>query len=238
MKAFRFLMSGILMAGAVLLSSCDTVGPQSDSGVARVTLSLVTTGNGTASKGASQSIDITSAKILLRTIQFHARDDDSGSDSLEFRTAPIVAQLSLDGTPTELAVADLPLGSYHKVSFRIHKPDDNEMPPDPDFKIGTSGNERFSIIVEGSFNGQPYIYRSSKSMHQIVDFEEDLVIDENTGDANVSLLVNLSEWFVDRNGQVLDPNDTSKGNESRIDKSIRDSFRAFRDNNRDGRADS
>lgn len=236
MSTFRHIPYCILVAGAFLLTSCDTVEPLADNDV-RVSLGLVTTSSNAASKIGIESLDITSVKILLRTIQFHARTDDSGSDSLVFHTDPIVAQLELDGTPTELTVADLPIGSYYKMSFRIHKPEGNETPPDPDFKIGTSGKERFSVLVNGTIDGQPYVYRSSKAMHQIVDLEDDLVIDENTVSANVSLQVDLSKWFMDKDGQVLDPNDTSGGNESRIDKSIRDSFRAFQDNNRDGRKD-
>ena len=74
-------------------------------------------------------------------------------------------------------------------------------------------------------------------MQQQVDFDEDIVIDESTVDVNVTLLVDVSTWFQDDNGNELDPNDASGSNTSQIDKSIRESFRIFKDNNKDGQAD-
>lgn len=229
-------LAGLLLAGFLLLSGCDS-DSMSDPDEARVSLSLVTTGLVSASKGGDH-ITITSARILIRAIQFHARDGDTIGDSLDFRTEPLVMQLSLDATANEVAVATIPNGSYHKISFRIHKPEDDETPPDPDFKIGSSGNERFSVIVEGEFEGATFTYRSTKSMHQRLFLPEDLVIDgTETGPLNVTLIIDMSNWFFSKDGELLDPTSESGGNRSRIDKSIRESFRIFKDRDRNGRPD-
>ncbi len=236
MKLSRALFTIATVAIFTIFAGCDSQGVGSDD-TGRVTLSIMAVNAGSAAKGGNSAAVVDAAKILLRTIQFHARDLDEETEGVEFRSATMVAELNLDASPLMLAVADIPFGTYHKVSFRIHKPDDGEMPPDPDFKIGESGNERFSVIVDGKLDGIPFQYRSSKSMQQKVDFESELVIEEITADMNVTLLVNVSTWFKDDDGNELDPTDDTSSNESMIDKSIRESFRIFKDNNRDGQPD-
>lgn len=185
----------------------------------------------------SGAIELTRVRMLLRTIQFHARDDDEPSD---FRTAPVVVELNLDGLPTEVEVADIPAGTYHKVSFRIHKPDDDEELSEDmaDFRTGESGRERYSMIIEGTHGGTPFVYRSSKSMQQKIDLDPDLVVNDSlAGPLNVAMQVDVTEWFFDRNGNALDPADTSERNMNAIDRSIRESFRVFPDHDHDRHPD-
>jgi len=236
MKLSKTLLTIVTVVVFTVFAGCDSQGVGSDDTV-RVTLSIMAVNSGPAAKSGSSIAEVTAAKVLLRTIQFHARDLDEETEGVEFRSDPLVAVLDLDGMPIELTVAEIPIGTYHKVSFRIHKPADGETPPDSDFKIGESGNERFSVIVDGMLDSFPFQYRSSKSMQQQVDFEEDLVIDETMFDVKVTLLVDVSTWFMDGDGNELDPTDDSASNTSRIDQSIRESFRIFKDNNKDGHAD-
>jgi hypothetical protein len=59
------------------------------------------------------------------------------------------------------------------------------------------------------------------------------VIEESIGVANLTLRVDYDLWFL--NGSVeLDPTDTTASNVAFIENSIRDSFRAFRDDDGDG----
>lgn len=238
MKRYSSIIVVISLITVSILAGCDSV-ESNDTDSARISLSIAATNFGPAAKNGSSVAQIDRVRILLRTIQFHKRDDDDGAEGEEFRSDPMVIDLPLDGTPLEIAVADIPDGSYHKVSFRIHKPDAVEELPEggEEFRIGESGNERFSVIVDGVVDAQDFQYRSSKSMQQKVDFEADLVIDENTGDVNVTLLVDVSTWFVDESETFLDPFNTSGSNTSAIDKSIRESFRIFKDKNKDGQPD-
>jgi hypothetical protein len=231
-----FVVVGLFVV--VLLSGCDGSEVISADEVP-VSLSLASSSEliNSASKNGGH-VEFSSAKLLVREIQFHARDEASDGDSLDFRTESLVINLRTDSVVTEVAVESIPIGVYHKVSFRIHKPDEDETPPDPDFKTGQSGQERYSVIVDGQFGDAPFTYRSSKAMHQTISLPEDLVIDgSETEPINLTLLVDLDAWFVGNGGQELDPNSTSNGTISQIDKSIRDSFRLFKDRDRDGRDD-
>jgi hypothetical protein len=120
------------------------------------------------------------------------------------------------------------------VKFRIHKPEDLEPIPDPDFRDGESGQLRYSVIVRGSYNGVSFVYRSREGASQETRLNSPITVtDDRT--VNVTLVVNPQGWF-ERNGQALDPSDPA--NVSLIDNAIKDSFsRAFKDDNKDGQPD-
>lgn len=221
----RSILPVFLLTIGLLVAGCDSSSSDSSSATVSLTIAPVSASAQMAALGKSTGVvvEITSVKVLLRTIQFHHRADD---DSLSFRTEPVVAELNLDGTPTVLAVAEVPEGAYHKVSFRVHKPEASETLIDPDFRIGTSGNERFSVIVEGFVDGEAFLYRSTKTMQQKLTFEEDLVIDADSAPSlSIPLTIDLATWFIGRDGSVLDPR---TANANLIDDPIRESFKAGR----------
>lgn len=186
----------------------------------------------------SSHVTITEAKMLIREVEFESdlEDDGIADDSLEFETGPFVVELNLNGALNTIAVKNVPAGSYDEIEFEVHKPEDNETPPDPDFKIGTSGDERFSVIIRGTYNGQEFLYRSNENMEQEIELASPLLIDEQTESINVTMSVDLSQWFVSETGSDLDPTDENVRDQ--IDESIKRSFEAFQDDDEDGEDDS
>lgn len=225
----------------ILFSGCDSTG--ADGEQTSLSLSFVAKNALSPAKNISSAVEsnhvtITEAKMLVRRIEFKSdlEDDGVADDSLDFQTDPLVVELNLNGSINEVAVSDIQTGSYDEIEFDVHKPEDNETPPDPDFKIGDSGDERFSVIIRGTFNGQNFVYRSNENMEQELELNTPLVISEDTENLNVTLTVDLSQWFVDENGNELDP--TNPDNENAIDESIERSFEnIFEDNDRDGEDD-
>ncbi|MFT5142626.1 MAG: hypothetical protein ACI80V_003354 [Rhodothermales bacterium] len=67
-----------------------------------------------------------------------------------------------------------------------------------------------------------------------MNFPEVLVVGDVSSTLYVTLQLDMGRWFGDNHGAGLDPTYASNGNVSQIDKSIRDSFRIFKDGNRDG----
>ena len=177
-------------------------------------------------------IEITAAKFLIKSIRFHESSNED--DSLDFRTSAVVAVLNFNGLTSEIAVSDVRAGNYDQVSFLVHKVAGNETPSDPDF---VSGNNRYSSIIEGLYNGVPFVYRSAKTINQVVTFPSVLVVEDLPSTLNVTLQLDTALWFVDNHGAQLNPTDTSNGNVAQIDQSIHRSFRVFRDTNRDGHSD-
>lgn len=167
---------------------------------------------------------IDSAKILIKDIKLNG----SGSaDTAFFAGGPYVLNLKPDSSVNVVSVGVLTAGLYDKVKFEIHKPAPNEVPPDPEF---ADSNGTYSAIVKGKFNGTTFIYRSKKSAHQIVSLGGTVFIVYEFG-TNVTLLVKPYRWFLE-NGNYLNPLDSA--NENDIDNNIKDSFKAFKDNDGNG----
>jgi len=63
-----------------------------------------------------------------------------------------------------------------------------------------------------------------------------LTINEDTQNIKVTLTVDVPKWFIDENGNDLDP--TNPDNANAIDESIKRSFdKVFEDNDRDSESD-
>jgi len=181
-------------------------------------------------KIGADAIVLDTVKILLRDIKFR----QAAGDSSNVKVGPIVVKLNLNGTPTEFAAANVVAGNYSKIKFRLHKPEDADLISDPEFKSGISGDQRFSVIVKGKFNGTPFIYYSTKTATQEMNLKSAINITADVK-TNVTLSVDVNNWF-NRGLLVLDPTNTANKND--IDNNIKDSFKkAFRDNNKDGIAD-
>ncbi len=191
-----------------------------------LTVSIFATGS-TLQKTASH-VTIDSAKLLLSHIVFMPA---GASVFPDFKTGPFVVPLANSVTP--ITVGNISPGSYDRIKFEIHKPAQNEAVPDPDFRDGPNGNERYSLVIVGHYQGNRFEFKSRSTINQAVTLDSLLEIDDLTLAANVTLRVDMSTWFL--NGVVeLDPTDSQASNVAAIERSIRDSFRAFRDNNEDG----
>lgn len=230
------------VVGSLIFSGCNSVG--SNDKQPTMSLSFMAKNSGQAAKskttGTMQNnhVTITEAKILVREVEFESDIENDGiaEDSLNFEAGPFVVSLKLDGSLNKVAVNEVKPGSYDEIEFDVHKPEDNETPPDPEFKIGDSGDERFSIIVKGTYNGENFVFRSRENMEQEIELSSPLVISEDTESINTTLTVDLSQWFVDANGNLLNP--TNPDNQSAIDESIERSFEdAFEDSDEDGAED-
>lgn len=174
-----------------------------------------------------EGIELSNVKILVRSLKLTTGQDDSNN----VKTDPFVVELDLTGSVNTVAVANIPDASYEKIKFEIHKLDSSATPPDPEF-MDESG--RYSAIVQGTYEGTEFTYKSKKSAKQIIHLDNPVTLEED-GVLNVTLIVNPYDWF-NNNGQSLDPSNES--NEHKIDNLIKDSFkRGFRDNNRDGLPD-
>jgi hypothetical protein len=219
-----FLFFGLLVSG------CNTNSNPLDpeTGNNNVSLSFKTI----SSEGDDPmgSVVIQSAKVLLKKVQFKQPNDHD----VDVKTGPFVVNLNLDGTVNTVTAGNVPPDIYNRVKFVIHKPEDFETPPDPEFKNGTSGNSRFSVIIKGTYNGNSFVYKSGKSMSQEITFPSPITVSGDT-EVNVTFVVNMSNWFT-RNGVELDPENENNWND--IDDNIKDSFeRAFKDNNKSGSPD-
>ena len=214
---------------ALLFSvTCESPTDQG-TGLAEASLSFVVGDNAALSKSFLDHVQNDTAKVLIRTVKFHHVGD---TDSLDFKSEAFVLNLDLTGQLNIVAFQEIPEGTYDKITFRIHKLGDGETIDDPDFIEGESGNERYSVVVKGLYESQPFVFKSRKTTRQRVNLDPGLAVSDTTTSVNVTLSVDLNRWFVDKDGNPLNPTDA--GDENDIDDAIRRSFRGFEDNDRDG----
>jgi len=171
---------------------------------------------------------LTNAKLLLKDIMLNLK---GSGDSTNFQVGPFVIFLNLNTSVQPITKAYVPGGIYQRVRFMIHKLNDNEPVPDSDF---VDINGRYSVIVRGVYNGIPFIYKSTKSAHQIITFTNDVTVSTSVV-TNITLAVKPYEWFI-KNGVYMDPTNPANMNDidNNIKNNINNNFRAFKDDNRDG----
>lgn len=225
MKVFNYILSLGMMMGIV---SCD-VAETGSTPTARINAIVKTAPDTTTVMKLADHLTLTEAKMLVRDIEFESALDE---DSLDFETGPIVLNLNLDGGVTEIAVAEVKPGIYDEIEFDIHKPEDNEEVSDTDFRIGDSGDERFSVVIRGIIDGEEFLFRSNENFDLEIEPAYNIEINENDVNFDITLSIDVSQWFMDEQGNPLDPRNFEHANA--IDESIERSFDVFEDNDRDG----
>lgn len=234
MKTIIFKHKISVLVLAIIVSVSGFYGCSDSTTVTPTTDNLSLSGmSSTDTVGDSQSILILdTVKILIKDIKLKL--SNTNEDSTDFKVGPFVLFLNLSSGVNIISSAAIPAGEYRKIKFEVHKLNDNEVLPDPDF---ADANGRYSVIVKGWYLGNYFIYKSTKSAHQILQFPMDVPI-SMTAVSNVTLVVRPYIWFI-KNGTWLSPFDTANSND--IDNNIKDNinhnFKAFRDNDRNGLPD-
>jgi hypothetical protein len=210
------------------LSGCsdDSVAPQADNVDMSVTGSPDTIDN----NGGILVLD--TVKLLIKDIKLNVAS--SSQDSTNFKVGPYVLFLDLNSGVNLIGSSYIPAGTYDKVRFMVHKLDDNEIPPDPEF---LDPNGRYSVVVKGWFAGIYFVYKSDKSAHQKLTFPGSLQV-STTVKSNITLKVMPYLWFIS-GGVYLDP--AIKANwpiiDTNIKENINNNFKVFVDNDKNGKPD-
>lgn len=237
------------IALAALVACGDGLGPGSDG---TVSLSFTTQQGSAAQFSSSAVLDqiitagsdvivITRAQLVLREIELKLQDDDGceamgmGDDDgcEEFETGAMLVELPLNGdVATEFTIAPTP-GVYDEIDFELHKPESGG--DDGAFLSEHADFDGVSIRVQGTFNGETFIFESDLNVEQENHLDRPLEVTDNSTGTNVTMRVDISTWF--RNGTVLvDPRTANKGgpNEGLVKENIKTSFKSFEDHDRDG----
>jgi hypothetical protein len=241
-------MKGLAL-GALML----TVGGCSDSDMGEVSLQLATRGpTSTASGGPGQlvvtsgpdEIVVDEVALVLRKVRLDGEptascpeDAEGDSQCAELRLGPVLFDLPLGEGAEPIFSAAVPVGTYSQVKFQIHRPTNaNE---DADFVADHQEFEDISIRVLGSYNGTPFTFASDLTEVEDVLFAEPVEVAVD-GEVQVTLHVDVAGWFASEGGTgLVNPSEANDGGpfESLVERQIRESFRAFHDEDLDGGAD-
>ncbi|NUO65571.1 MAG: hypothetical protein HOQ11_13345 [Gemmatimonadaceae bacterium] len=243
-RTSRFSVSlvSLLLSGAVV--ACSDV-----AGTSRVPVSVSVASGGAGAAavaagpsrvvtvaGGTNTLVITKAQLVLARIELHrgttgscgASDDDNGCTELDLD--PMLVDLPVTPAIEQAFTVSIPAGTYNELEAKIRAPRAGEdrtaafLAAHPEF----AGR---SVHVEGTFNGTPFVFDSAPEAGLELEFQPPLTVADGVTN-NITLHVDLSSWFMDGAGVVVDPGNSA--NAALIAWNIERSFRAFEDHDRDG----
>lgn len=245
----------VALAAVAALAACDdSTGPQAG---ASLSLSVATAPSAvlaaaptgayplalaeTYNDGANELV-LTRVALVLEEIELERLLDDDcdlleGSDDEceEFEAGPFLLELPLDGSVEQVISMDVPPDTYDELEFELDRPDDDDQ-AERDFVQAHPEFDRVTIRVEGTWNGEPFVFTTDMEAEQELDLNPPLVVAADSGPINVTLSLDISGWFMDGAGNLIDPRTANKDgeNQSLVEGNIERSFDIFEDHDRDG----
>jgi hypothetical protein len=134
---------------------------------------------------------VTSARISVSELEFEGGDE---SDEMEAELGAGVIDLALDGAPTSVATESVEAGSYHTFGMELRRGGPGEF----------GGAEPASIIVDGTYAGREFSYRSGVAPELEFPISVDV---PSGGEARAAVPFDVAAWFVGSDGVTLDPTD-------------------------------
>jgi len=219
-------------------------------------LNGLTSGSLTQTVG-SNTLVITKAQIVLKRIELTTSSttdctadntmvsgDMSGGtggpsghpECDEVRADPAVVDLPVDGSVTTSAVATVAAGTYSAFEARIHAVRGTDT-VSTNFLTANPTFAGVSVHVEGTYNGTNFTYDGRSTGMIELAFSPPVTV--TTGGINITVNADLSTWFVDGSGNLIDPSTAGSGgaNEMLVGHNIHESFEAFEDDHHDGHPD-
>ena len=163
--------------------------------------------------------------------------NDGHHDGCEsFNAGPYLLNLPLGGGVARGFSVAVDTGSYDQLRIKIHKPENNGDAKDVAFLAAQPDLAGVSIRAFGTFNGGAFDFTTDLDAEQHMDLIPPVVVTDSTTNVDLTINVDISTWFSDGAGGVVDPNTANHGgaNDNLVKDNIKDSFRAFRDEDRDG----
>jgi hypothetical protein len=230
----------VFVLGVTALGASGCLLGDGDAGNTRaVTLNLaVKRTENPIARAAPDQLELSRARILLREIELERADEDDIEDLEEFEAGPLVVDLPLDGTVEEIVVARVPAALYDEIEFEMEGLDPSAEADAAAIASDLTGRfddflgeDRFTVIVDGTVDGEPFVYRSRVEGEKEIPLNDPVVVSQTT-DIHLTLTIDLDAWFRDSAGNLVDPRAVE--NAELIEQNIQESFEGFEDNDRDG----
>jgi hypothetical protein len=172
----------------------------------------------------------------------HEDGHDGHADACEsFNAGPFLLDLPLGGGVTQAFSITVDTGTYDQLRIKVHTPrSDGTDPKDAAFLALHPDFQGVSIRATGSFNRTPFTYTTDLSAEQRIALIPALTVAGSAQNKDVTIKVDVSTWFNDGGGHLVDPGTANAGgpNDPLVRENIRRSFHAFEDENHDCHDDS
>ena len=253
MRSIRSFLIAAAPVAAIVVGACSDATGSGRSAPLSLSIStkqaaaaaLASVGPVTATTTANTLV-ITKAQVVMDEIELKSNtatacsgleSEDSGGASHdeceELALDPILVDLPIDGVSQLDVGALVPAGTYRELEFKIDAVETGEHKAAAAFLAAHSDFRNVSVRVEGTFNGQPFVFTSSEDAKFELEFNPPIDVGGTT--SNVSVLIDVMKWFKNASGDFVNPADSA--NLSLINANIKSSFHAFEDDNHDGEDD-
>lgn len=164
-----------------------------------------------------------------------SRDDDD-DDCAEIRVGPYLVDVPVNGADGARVAVEVPAGTYSSIRLWLYKVTSSDS-TDVAFRQANPTFRDISLRLEGTFNGTPFVFVNDVNAKLTVPLTEPLVV--GTGGDDVTVTIDLSTWFLRSSGGLYSPAaaNTPGPVRAQVQNNIRNAFRAFRDDDKDGRED-
>jgi hypothetical protein len=166
-------------------------------------------------------------------------DDVDEHECAELELAPTLIDIPVDGTVISALDAAVPAGTYSALEAKLRpvRADGDHGRGSSTFLAAHPELAGASVRVTGSFNGQVFTFTGSPRVELEQVFNPPFTVDATH--PNLTVNVDLSNWFKTRSGALIDPATATSGSATGdiVSDNIRRSFKAFRDGDHDGRDD-
>jgi hypothetical protein len=183
-------------------------------------------------------VELVRAGAACTTEEVSGDDDADDDDCAELQLAPSIIDLPVNGTVVNALEVTIPEGSYSSLEAKLRP-----------IRAGSGGRASaaflaahpdlngVSVIVEGTFNGTAFTYKGAADRGVERSFSPPLTA---TGTPlGLTINADLATWFRNSSGALIDPRTANAGgvNAQLVEDNIERSFRAFRDDDHNGRDD-
>jgi hypothetical protein len=235
-KILSALFLALLSIGTFTGCGDDPVAPEA-TGTVNVS-SQLTSGSvsGTFSKSGSITAGVTCDSVVISRMRFvfsdmkmHRDKDDSTEDHGKVKTGPFIIEY-VPGAVTLTATSTIPVGTYDKIKYEIHKLDDSKDTAalnDPAFADFINGG-RFTYIIEGQAwntnSAVPFTFKSSKNENLELKFDVPVTVSEG---AISPIVLQLDPSTIFKQGsKPFDPRYEENRND--IEKMVKSAFKALK----------
>ncbi|MEO5818517.1 MAG: hypothetical protein ABIT20_24825 [Gemmatimonadaceae bacterium] len=171
-----------------------------------------------------------------------AGDDVRGDDHdcAELELAPSLVNLPVTSAVATALSVTIPVGTYSSLEAKVRPVDANsghQGAGTAAFLTAHPDLAGVSVRVQGTYNGKAFTYTAAPRAELEIAFNPALVVADSA--ANITVNIDVAKWFKTNSGALIDPSTALDGrsNANVVAQNIRDSFHAFKDDDRDGHDD-
>ncbi|HYL30340.1 MAG TPA: hypothetical protein VEU27_10485 [Gemmatimonadales bacterium] len=199
----------------------------------------------TVTLGAN-TVVLTDVQLVARHIEFQRQGKDvvcendvnHEQDCEELNVGPVLLDLTLAPGASQSFSVQVPAGTYDKAELHVHRVSSSDT-ADAAFLAANPGFDGVSIKATGTYNGTPFTFTTDLDAEQEIALSPPITTDGSTP-MSVTLFVDVSSWFKTADGTgLVDPATALLGqpNQSLVENNIKNSLKAFEDENHDGVSD-